>query len=86
MLESHFDVSLKLRMHRRLSDAFETNSYGSILSIPKYIENLRWSCTRVMSLVEEARIERIFGQQFLDVFQDARFRMLSSRISKDTLD
>ncbi|CAM1511997.1 Fc.00g095100.m01.CDS01 [Cosmosporella sp. VM-42] len=87
MLESHYDASLKLRMHRRISDAFETNSYGSILSIPHYIEDLRWGCTRVMSLVEEARTERIFGQQFLDVFQDPRFTEVTDDIQlKEVID
>lgn len=77
LLNSHYDASLRLRMPRRLIDAFEARSYGSVLSIPEYIENLRWSCTRVMSLVEEGRTERALGHNFLEVFQDNRFSMFS---------
>lgn len=73
MLETHFSVSLKLRMPRRLIDAFESGSYRSVIDIPEYIENLRWSCTRAMSVVEEVRTERLLGQQFGDLFQDPRF-------------
>ncbi|KAJ4113227.1 hypothetical protein NW768_011503 [Fusarium equiseti] len=73
LLSSHFNVSLKLRMPRRLIDAFESGSYSSVISIPEYMENLRWSCTRVMSLVEETRTDRIMGEQFSEVFTDPRF-------------
>ncbi|KAF4970465.1 hypothetical protein FZEAL_10029 [Fusarium zealandicum] len=73
LLDSHFSVSLKLRMPRRLIDAFESGSYSSVLDIPQYIENLRWSCTRAMSLVEETRTERLLGENFSEVFTDPRF-------------
>ncbi|KPM44463.1 hypothetical protein AK830_g2136 [Neonectria ditissima] len=73
LLHTHYSVSLKLRMHRRLIDAFESNSYGSVMDIPRYMERLRWSCTRAMSLVEEARTERLMGQHFTSVLQDDRF-------------
>ncbi|UNI17079.1 hypothetical protein JDV02_003457 [Purpureocillium takamizusanense] len=72
-LKQHYSVSLKLRMPRRLIDAFEAGSYGSILGMPQYIEDLRRSCTRVMSLVEEARAERLFGQPFGEILSDRRF-------------
>ncbi|KAJ4139662.1 hypothetical protein NW765_003571 [Fusarium oxysporum] len=73
LLSSHFNVSLKLRMPRRLIDAFESGSYSSVIDIPEYMENLRWSCTRAMSLVEETRTDRIMGEHFSEVFTDPRF-------------
>ncbi|KAG8669339.1 hypothetical protein FPOAC2_08663 [Fusarium poae] len=73
LLSSHFNVSLKLRMPRRLIDAFESGSYSSVVDIPEYMENLRWGCTRVLSLVEETRTDRIMGEQFSEVLTDPRF-------------
>ncbi|KAM0413590.1 hypothetical protein ACHAPT_013631 [Fusarium lateritium] len=73
LLHSHFSVSLKLRMPRRLIDAFESSSYSSVIDIPQYMEDLRWSCTRAMSLVEEARTERLLGENFSEVLIDPRF-------------
>ena len=73
MLRQHYAASLKLRMPRRLIDAFEAGSYGSILGIPQYIDNLRRSCTRAMSLVEEARAARLLGQPYDELLADARF-------------
>ncbi|KAH6995890.1 N-acetyltransferase B complex non catalytic subunit-domain-containing protein [Ilyonectria sp. MPI-CAGE-AT-0026] len=73
LLQTHYSVSLKLRMPRRLIDAFESSSYGSVIDIPRYMEALRWSCTRAMSLVEETRTERLLGQPFGEVLQDERF-------------
>nr|RBQ88640.1 hypothetical protein FVER53263_05811 [Fusarium verticillioides] len=73
LLSSHFKVSLKLKMPRRLMDAFQSESYSSAIDIPEYIENLRWSCTRVMSLVEEIRTDRIMGERFSEVLTDPRF-------------
>ncbi|KAF7561402.1 hypothetical protein G7046_g2731 [Stylonectria norvegica] len=80
LLQTHYSVSLKLRMPRRLIDAFEAGSYGSVLSIPKYTDNLRWSCTRAMSLVEEVRTERLLGQQYVELFQDSR----NTEVTDDT--
>ena len=82
-LKQHYTVSLKLRMPRRLIDAFEAGSYGSILGMPQYIEDLRRSCTRVMSLVEEARAERLFGQPFGEVLTDSRFRKSRYRSARE---
>ncbi|KAJ4244390.1 hypothetical protein NW762_014518 [Fusarium torreyae] len=73
LLNAHFNVSLKLRMPRRLIDAFESGSYSSVIDIPEYMENLRWSCTRVMSLVEEARTDRLLAENFAEVLIDPRF-------------
>lgn len=73
MLTSHYVVSLRLRMPRRLTDAFEANSYSSVLEIPKYITNLRDSCTRAMSLVEEVRSERMLGCPTWELLSDLRF-------------
>lgn len=72
-LRSHFSVSLKLKMPRRLIDAFEAGSYGSILDMPKYIENLRSGCTRAMSLVEEVRADRLLGEPCGEFLNDPRF-------------
>lgn len=77
LLSSHFNVSLKLRMPRRLIDAFESGSYSSVIDIPEYMENLRWSCTRVLSLVEETRTDRIMGEHFSEVCTDPRFSKFS---------
>lgn len=79
LLSSHFNVSLKLRMPRRLIDAFESGSYSSVIDIPEYMENLRWSCTRAMSLVEETRTDRIMGEHFSEVFTDPRFSQSFNR-------
>jgi hypothetical protein len=73
MLTTHFNVSLKLRMPHRLVDAFEAESYSSILTIPEYINDLRRSSTRVMSLVEEARSERSLDNASWELLLDPRF-------------
>lgn len=73
MLKSHYSVSLKMRMPKRLIDAFENGSYSSILEIPRYIERLRASCTRAMSLVESTRSERFLEQSYGEVLHDTRF-------------
>ncbi|ODA77747.1 hypothetical protein RJ55_06349 [Drechmeria coniospora] len=72
-VKSHYSVSLKLRMPRRLIDAFEAGSYASIIDMPTYMEDLRWSCTRAMSLVEESRAGRLVGQPDGELLQDARY-------------
>jgi hypothetical protein len=76
MLSGHYSVSLKLRMPRRLFEAFESQSYSSILTIPKYITDLRNSCTRAMSLVEEARSERMLGNPTWELLSEKRFSKL----------
>ncbi|KHN96017.1 N-acetyltransferase B complex, non-catalytic subunit [Metarhizium album ARSEF 1941] len=76
-LRSHYANSLKLKMPRRLIDAFEAASYGSIIDMPKYIENLRFGCTRAMSLVEEARANRLLGEPCGEFLNDARFNEVS---------
>ena len=78
MLSGHYSVSLKLRMPRRLFEAFESESYSSILTIPKYITDLRISCTRAMSLVEEARSERMLGNPTWELLSEKRFSKLAS--------
>ncbi|KAM3545695.1 hypothetical protein ARSEF1564_001337, partial [Beauveria bassiana] len=72
-IKTHYQTSLKMRMPRRLIDAFQDGSYSSVLAVPRYIENLRVSCTRVMSLVESVRSERLFGVTDTDFFSDSRF-------------
>lgn len=72
-LSSHYSVSLKLRMPQQLIDAFEAGNYSSVLAIPKYTHNLRASCTRAMSLVEETRAERLFGLSTAKMTEDTRF-------------
>ena len=80
MLTSHFSYSLKLRMPRRLIDAFESGSYSSVLEIPKYIHDLRTSATRAISLVEETRSERMLGAPTWELFSDARFSMATPQL------
>ncbi|PHH62658.1 hypothetical protein CDD81_6804 [Ophiocordyceps australis] len=77
---SHYTHSLKMRMPRRLIDAFESGNYNSILEIPKYVESLRASCTRCMSLIEEARVDRLAGDynNFLD---DSRYLDARNEVS-----
>ncbi|KAM3457842.1 hypothetical protein MY3296_000915 [Beauveria thailandica] len=72
-IKTHYQTSLKMRMPRRLIDAFQDGSYSSVLAVPMYIENLRVSCTRAMSLVESVRSERLFGVTDTDLFSDSRF-------------
>ncbi|UKZ66082.1 uncharacterized protein TrAtP1_007264 [Trichoderma atroviride] len=73
LLQSHYVNSLKLRMHQRLIDAFESGSYSSVVGIPQYIESLRSSGTRAMSLAEARRIERLLGQPSRELESDPRF-------------
>lgn len=72
-LTSHYSVSLKLRMPRRLVDAFESESYSSVIDIPKYITDLRTSCTRAISCIEETRSERMLGCPTWELLSDARY-------------
>lgn len=72
-IRSHYHVSLKKPMPRRLIDAFESESYGSVLQIPEYIEDLRLGCTRAMSLVEEARTARLLEGPGGRVLDDPRY-------------
>ncbi|KAM3498651.1 hypothetical protein MY10362_008040, partial [Beauveria mimosiformis] len=72
-IKTHYQTSLKMRMPRRLIDAFQDGSYSSVLAVPRYIENLRVSCTRAMSLVESVQSERLFGVTDTDFFSDSRF-------------
>ncbi|GKT40674.1 uncharacterized protein ColSpa_00855 [Colletotrichum spaethianum] len=69
-LKAHYNTSLKLRMPRRLADAFEAESYTAILDIPSYIEHLRSSCTLVMGYVEEARAARALGIRNESIFDE----------------
>ncbi|KAL7788594.1 N-acetyltransferase B complex non catalytic subunit domain-containing protein [Trichoderma ceciliae] len=73
LLHSHYQISLKLKMPRRLIDAFESGSYSSVMGIPKYIDRLRMSCTRAMSLTETRRIERFLGQTSHEPELDPQF-------------
>lgn len=77
LLQSHYQISLKLRMPRRLIDAFESGSYSSVMGIPEYIGRLRMSCTRAMSLAEARRIERFLGQTSHELESDPRFSTFS---------
>ncbi|QPH15840.1 hypothetical protein C2857_000347 [Epichloe festucae Fl1] len=72
-LRGHFANCLKLRMPRKLIDAFEAGSYGSIIDMPRYTDNLRSGCTRAMSLVEEVRADRLLGEPCGEFLNDARF-------------
>ncbi|KAJ6784368.1 hypothetical protein PWT90_06692 [Aphanocladium album] len=72
-IKSHYQNSLKMRMPRRLIDAFQEGSYSSVLTVPAYIEKLRVSCTRAMSLVESVRSERLLGLSETEFLSDPRF-------------
>jgi len=61
VVQSHYVNSLRLRMPRRLTDAFEEEAYTSILEIPKYITGLRTSCTMAMGYLEQKRAVRAVG-------------------------
>ncbi|ROT37059.1 hypothetical protein SODALDRAFT_334126 [Sodiomyces alkalinus F11] len=69
-VKSYYATSLKLRMPRRLADAFESENYTSILEIPEFINRLRVSCTMVMGFVEEARACRALGQRGLPISEE----------------
>lgn len=73
VLNSHYIPSLQLRMPRKLIDAFQNDSYGSVIGIPEYMEKLRYSCTRAMGFVEEAKVERTTGYSLDDFMIDSRF-------------
>ncbi|PHH92169.1 hypothetical protein CDD83_8555 [Cordyceps sp. RAO-2017] len=79
-LKSHYSTSLKLRMPRRLIDAFEAGSYCSVMEIPKYIENLRAGCTRALSLVEESRTHRLLGVTPRGVLTDDRLVEMTDEV------
>ena len=73
-VRSHYEVSLKHPMPRRLLGAFEEESYSSILQIPQFVDNLRNSCTRVMSLVEESRTARLLDGAYSGLVHQSRYR------------
>lgn len=75
LVTSHYHVSLKLRMPRRLIDSFEAGSYSSVIGMPKYMEDLRMSCTRAMSLAEGMRTSRLCGEVLPDMLADPRISM-----------
>jgi hypothetical protein len=62
-LRAYYAHSLRMRMPRRLADAFESESLVSILDIPNFMEKLRASCTLVMGHIEELRALRALGQR-----------------------
>ncbi|KAH6675261.1 N-acetyltransferase B complex non catalytic subunit-domain-containing protein [Plectosphaerella plurivora] len=62
-LRAYYAHSLRMRMPRRLADAFESESLMSILDIPEFMEKLRASCTLVMGHIEELRALRALGQR-----------------------
>ncbi|KAK5991769.1 hypothetical protein PT974_07803 [Cladobotryum mycophilum] len=80
LLKSHYNASLKLKMPRRLVDSFEAGSYSSVMGIPHYIENLRASSTRVMSLTEGRRAERLLGLSG-DFMSDPRYYEVNDDVS-----
>ncbi|KAG6019833.1 hypothetical protein E4U41_003066, partial [Claviceps citrina] len=86
-LRGHFANSLAMPMPRRLLDAFEAGSYGSIIDMPRYIENLRFGCTRAMSLVEEARADRLLGEACGEFLNDGRFYEVRDEVDlRDAVD
>lgn len=71
--KGHYENALRLRMPHRLMDALSSNSYGSVIGVPRYMEKLRFGCTRMMSLVEEARTERLFNRTYGELVDDSRY-------------
>jgi N-terminal acetyltransferase B complex non-catalytic subunit len=69
-VQSHYSTSLKLRMPRKFIDALETESYSSVLTIPKYTNELRKSGTLVMGQLEEAHAARLLATKAYDVLDD----------------
>ena len=70
-----YSSALRLQMPRQLIEAFDADSYTSILNIPRYIQNLRRSSTRAMSLVEVARSDRLLGHSAGGIYEDTIFGM-----------
>ncbi|KAG5979309.1 hypothetical protein E4U55_005313 [Claviceps digitariae] len=86
-LRGHFANSLNMRMPRRLIDAFEAGSYGSIIDMPRFTNDLRYGCTRAMSLVEEVRADRLLGEPCDEFLNDDRFGEVSDDIDlRDAVD
>ncbi|KAI8309474.1 hypothetical protein K4K59_009196 [Colletotrichum sp. SAR11_240] len=86
-LKAHYQTSLKLRMPRRLADAFDSESYTAILDIPGYIERLRRSCTLVMGYVEESRAGRALDVRSDSVFDEpAVEEIVDETVLRDIID
>ncbi|KAG7112955.1 hypothetical protein HYQ46_011447 [Verticillium longisporum] len=69
-LKAYYGTSLKLRMPRRLADAFQSESYSSILEIPVFIDRLRISCTMAMGYIEELRATRALGHKSTPISEE----------------
>ncbi|KAM0323722.1 hypothetical protein ACHAQA_008659 [Verticillium albo-atrum] len=69
-IKAYYGTSLKLRMPRRLADAFQSESYSSILEIPLFIDRLRISCTMAMGYVEELRATRALGHRGVPISEE----------------
>ncbi|KAE9570348.1 hypothetical protein CGMCC3_g13465 [Colletotrichum fructicola] len=86
-LKAHYQTSLKLRMPRRLADAFDSESYTAILDIPGYIERLRRSCTLVMGYVEESRAGRALDVRSDSIFDEpAVEEIVDETVLRDIID
>lgn len=81
-LKAYYAHSLRLRMPRRLADAFEAESLTSILEIPHFIERLRKSCTLVMGQLEERRALRALGYRTANLDQEDLLSMSLSSLFK----
>ena len=77
LLKSHYDSSLRKPIPERFWDAVTEGSYSSVLGMPRYMMDLRRSCTRVMSLVEESRSDRMLGYRMDGFFVDTRYSKLA---------
>lgn len=60
-LRSYFSSTLRGRGPVRIWDAFSVGSYSAILDMAQYTDQLRTSCTLVMTVIEERRATRAFG-------------------------
>jgi len=61
LLNQYYNSSLRDDCPVRIWDAFSSGSYTSILDMSEYDNQLRRSCTLMMTLVEQHRAARAFG-------------------------
>ncbi|KEY69183.1 hypothetical protein S7711_01644 [Stachybotrys chartarum IBT 7711] len=77
LLKQPYASALGVPMPNKISTAMTLGSWMSVIGTAQYIQTLRSSATRAMSLVEEARAERMFGKPLRDVVDQPRFTDVS---------
>jgi hypothetical protein len=78
LLKQPYASALGVPMTNKISTAMTLGSWMSVIGTAQYIQTLRSSATRAMSLVEEARAERMFGKPLRDVVDQPRFSECAS--------